>query len=366
MPHFITNSLNKNGLFTSTNEKINSKLYLLLKSGSLKILSMYFNIKYLTIFVLISLCVNPLAAKDIISDISAPIEAMGPSDMFTENIQIIGASKKIFILTNSNQMMSKGDFITLILNFKDPVARAVVAKEHDGLVGVKILKLYSLKAWSKIYQGKDIQLIRGDDLFLFKNKDSKKEQSPEDGLKIESEEDLFNAKDIEKSLEGDFENDNRHIKPDNVVNLYWAKYSFQDVEGDAAVENHFGGGWAYQFQDNLWVEGVYGRILINDEPAKSKQTLVSNLTLRLKYTFKAPLYSYILPYVGYQNYTVSSPDAGSKDSPLRDEKEINFVKKLSKRNIVFGATILRRMVPGWFLKADLGTDVINIGVAIEF
>jgi hypothetical protein len=34
--------------------------------------------------------------------------------------------------------------------------------------------------------------------------------------------------------------------------------------------------------------------------------------------------------------------------------------------LVAGVTILRRLVPGWFIKADLGTDQLNIGFAIEF
>jgi len=27
---------------------------------------------------------------------------------------------------------------------------------------------------------------------------------------------------------------------------------------------------------------------------------------------------------------------------------------------------MRRLVPGWFIKADLGTDILQLGFAIEF
>jgi hypothetical protein len=39
---------------------------------------------------------------------------------------------------------------------------------------------------------------------------------------------------------------------------------------------------------------------------------------------------------------------------------------LKKSGPVFGITVLRRLVPGWFIKGDLGNDIINLGFAIEF
>lgn len=328
---------------------------------------MKLNGKYLFVLFIFTLCAMSVKAQDLVSDIATPVDSITNSELFTENIQLIGRSRKVFIITNSNQMMSKGDFITLVLNFKDPVARAVVAKNHEGLVGVKILKIYSLKAWSQIRQGMDIQILRGDDSSLFAPKQEIKAETPEDVVKIEGEEDLFNDKDLFDDELSGFGKENRHIKPDNLVNAFWAQYRYKDKTlNEEASANQFGGGWGFQFQDNFWIEGIYGRILLNDVPAKSKQTLVNNLTLRIKYTFKAPLYSFILPYIGYQYYYVNSPEAGDETSSIIDERETSFVKSLGERKIVGGVTIMRRLVPGWFIKADLGSDIINVGFAIEF
>jgi len=73
-----------------------------------------------------------------------------------------------------------------------------------------------------------------------------------------------------------------------------------------------------------------------------------------------------MPYLGFQSYTVSSPDAGKGTDPVKNEEELTVIDELKKSGPVFGVTILRRLVPGWFIKADLGTDVLNIGFSIEF
>lgn len=91
---------------------------------------------------------------------------------------------------------------------------------------------------------------------------------------------------------------------------------------------------------------------------------------RIKYNFKAPLYSYIMPYIGFQYYNISSPEAGKGNdtqvTPAQKEAELKAVDDLKKSGTVVGVTILRRLVPGWFFKADIGTDVMNLGFAIEF
>jgi hypothetical protein len=73
-----------------------------------------------------------------------------------------------------------------------------------------------------------------------------------------------------------------------------------------------------------------------------------------------------MPYIGFHSYTISSPDAGKTGSPTTDEEQLDAVNKLKKSGPVAGVTVLRRLVPGWFIKADLGSDIINVGFAIEF
>ena len=105
---------------------------------------------------------------------------------------------------------------------------------------------------------------------------------------------------------------------------------------------------------------------MNGVPDDGLQTIVNDLTFRLKYTFQAPLYSYIMPYIGFQIHSISSPEAGKSIDPVRSAKEEDFIRDISKSELVFGATILRRLVPGWFLKLDVGTDVLGVGFGIEF
>ena len=55
-------------------------------------------------------------------------------------------------------------------------------------------------------------------------------------------------------------------------------------------------------------------------------------------------------------HSVSSPDAGNVDNSAQAVAETDVIQKLQRRQFVAGVTLLRRLVPGWFLKADLGTD----------
>src|SRR5690606_39406867 len=88
-------------------------------------------------------------------------------NVFTETIKIISGSKKIFIITNNNQQLTPGDFISLALD-NNLAARALVAKNHQGQVGIKILKIYSLTQWSRLRCDLDVQIIRGDDSLFAK------------------------------------------------------------------------------------------------------------------------------------------------------------------------------------------------------
>ena len=309
---------------------------------------------------------NKSYSQDVVDDIGSSVELGDSGELFTETIRIIARSKRVFIITNTNQMLNKGDFITLVLNQKDPVARALVGKDHQGKAGIKILKIYSLKRWAQIKRGLDIKILKGDDSFLFKKVASKKTEEEEQAPKIRSEEDLYDTKIIDEDLNM-FGKDNRLIKPDNILSAAYARYTLEnDITEDTEVYDQFSGAWGYQFVDNFWIEGLYGRILMSGVPAKSTQTLINNFTIRLKYTFKAPLYSFILPYIGFQMHSVSSPDAGKVENSALAEKELELVDKMQENTLVGGITILRRLVPGWFIKADIGTDQMNIGFAIEF
>jgi hypothetical protein len=304
-------------------------------------------------------------SQSLVEDANLSNSSMTGENVFNETIKIISGSKKIFILTNNNQQLGPGDFVSLALD-NNLAARAVVAKTHQGQVGIKILKIYSLAQWAKLRRDLEVQVIRGDDSMFGKKPEPKPEETT---AKIRSEEDLYTGDVVVDDDIGIFdENKNRHIKPDNVVALTGAFFEAAEVEsrGGTVRTTEFGISWAYQFSDNYFVEGLYGRALIDNYPGDGSQTLVNHLTARLKYNIKGPLYTFFMPYLGFHTYTVSSPDAGKTNSEATNLEQLNAIDDLKKSGPVFGVTVLRRLVPGWFIKADIGSDIINAGFAIEF
>jgi hypothetical protein len=325
----------------------------------------------LTLFLILNLGLSTCAlSQDLLNDAGSDITLGDSANQFSETVNIISRSGKIFILSNSNQLLNKGDFITLSIKDGGPIARSVVAKTHEGQAGIKMLKVYSLTRWNTLRRGVVVNIIKGDDSALFGKK--KTEEVTDDGSKIESEEDLFNDKALLNEDLTDFYSDNRLIKPDNIVTAGYNQLTFtDDFTGDTIAGNQFNFSWGYQFADNYWAEGLFGRTQIDAYPDDGNQTIVSNFTARLKYTFKAPFYSYVMPYIGFKTVSVSSPDAGvllEDTAAARDQanKENQTIDELEKTNIILGVTVLKRLVPGWFLKVDAGTDIFSLGFGIEF
>lgn len=314
---------------------------------------------YCTLF--IALSANNVYSQDLVEDISDN----NNSELFSENIHLIARSQRIFILTNTNQLLNKGDFITLTFGKTNPIARALVAKNNNELSGIKILKIYSLKQWAKIKQDTKVDILKGDDSILFK-KTIEKPKNEETKVEIQGEEDLYNDVQIEEDI--DFLNkDSRHIKPDNLVGFSAGLLQFENtIDQDVETNTQIFGHWSYQFADNFWIEGLYGRTLIDNFPAPQSQTLLNNFVARVKYTFKTPLYTFVMPYVGFQQVSVNSPDAGQTADATLAAQELELIDSLARSGIVVGVTIYRRLVPGWFVKADLGSDDINIGFVVEF
>ncbi len=316
------------------------------------------------IYLILTLSFSALA-QSLVEDANLNSSSSGAENVFNETIKIISNSKKIFILSNNNQQLGPGDFISLALD-NNLAARAVVAKVHQGQVGIKILKIYSLSYWGKLRRNQEVQVVKGDDS-LFGKKPVNKDNESEG--KIKSEDDLYTGDVVVEDESGIFdENKNRHIKPDNVVAVTGAIFDAAEVEsrGGTVRTNEFGISWAYQFSDNYFVEGLYGRALLDNFPGDGSQTLVNHLTARLKYNIKGPLYTFFMPYVGFHSYSVSSPDAGKTNNSVTNEEQLVAIDNLKKSGPVFGITAMRRLVPGWFIKADLGSDILNVGFAIEF
>ncbi len=288
------------------------------------------------------------------------------SQLVTERIHRISESRRIFILTNSNQGFSRGDYISLVLD-NDLAVRALVAETtDDNLAGIKILQIYSLTLWNRLREGRQVQVIRGDDTAF---RLARQDQQSEDRGIIQDERDLFDEMTF---LENDLifgEDGNREINQDNIVSVYLGLIEGIDNDGTTRRYNQLNGSWSYQFQDNIWVEAAYGRTVINDFPNPQLDTTFTNMTLKVKYTVSAPFHSYVKPYIGYQILDATAPGAGEPDGTLTPEEldaELRRLENLKKSELIFGVTGLKRLVPGWFIRGDFGSDAISIGLALEF
>ncbi len=308
-------------------------------------------------------------AQGLIDDLGGSGDEMAEiPGLITEKIQRISESKKIFIITNSSQAFAKGDFISIITNNK-LTARALVAKDMEGLSGIKILKIYSLDRWGNLDQGREIQVLRGDDSYfineLKKAKESK-DKPKDETSSFDEGDDLFeetNLLEDNLSLE---ENKNRVIKTDNLIFAYYGWIPGQNADGTSASYGLFSGSWGYQITDNIWGEATLGQTLVSDYPAGGIDTVLTVYSIKFKYTIEAPFYSYIQPYLGYQVINADSPGAGSDVSGAEQQKELDLVADLEKNSFIFGVSVLKRLVPGWFARLDLGTDTMSAGLGLEF
>lgn len=316
-----------------------------------------------TVLVAFMLFSSPLWSQSLVDDANL-YRGGDRSNVIQETIKIISGSKRIFIITNNNQVLSAGDFISIALDDK-LAARAVVAKVHQGQVGVKILKIYSMAQWTRLRRDLEVQIVRGDDSQFEK----KEAPAPEPQNRIRDEDDLYTGDImIEDDLSVFDENKNRHIKPDNLVGLHGTYLDAAEIDSQGSTRRSImvGLSWAYQFSDNYYIEGVYSRASFNDFPNEGQSTVVNSMVGRLKYNIKGPLYTFFQPYVGFRVQSVSSPDAGKNNNPQISLEEEVAIEDLEKSGVVFGVTVLRRLVPGWFVKANVGSDMINLGFTIEF
>ena len=296
--------------------------------------------------------------------IDAPVTEKAPP-LALENIKSISHSKKIFILSNENQTFGAGDFISLLLQNK-LVCRALVAKTNEEkLSGIKIIKIYSLELWKQLNAGVEVQVLRGDDSYFSAPKPVEKEKKKDkkdkkDLNKIESEEDLYNSTKLEDGSDNTLdENSKRLIKTDNLLALNIGMIDGIDDTGTNVRYPHLNGSWAYQIADNVWAEFVLGTNTVRDFPSVGIDTRMVAYSARLKYTISAPFYSYFQPYAGYQIITAQSPGAETT-------AEFQLVDQLKKSRVIGGVSLLKRIVPGWFIRADLGLDIINGGLLLEF
>ncbi|MBF0297531.1 MAG: hypothetical protein HQK51_02360 [Oligoflexia bacterium] len=317
--------------------------------------------------------------------------SLSSDNLFNEKIVKIGSSQKIFIITNDNKDITPGDYITIIRN-DQLIARALVAKVKENQAGIKITKIYSIANWNTLKANSNIKILKGDDTYYLNEKKRKADaikaassKQPIDETKddfnseVLSEKDLLSDNSTDDSDEASEEKGKRSLKTDNMIAGGYGLLPATGADGATKRYAHWNLEWAYQLRDNFWAEALYGQSTMKSFPATDLDTKAQNMIFRLKYSFAVPFYSYVLPYLGYQIVKASCEGAGEKrggdDALVGDKKknrddernaEPDLVNNIEKKSIVYGVTLLKRLVPGWFVRADVGTDLLNIGFSFEF
>lgn len=287
----------------------------------------------------------------------------------TEKILKIANSRKVFVISFENKGFLPGDFITLIYQDQH-VARAIVAKTKNDRVGIKIIKIYSLPLWNQLQKGIEIKVLRGDDsYFVAKKKVEAKEEddlAQEEIARIMTDDDLFNDKTF---LKEDIDNDSRRkslIKTDNIISAHTGLINTVNLEGLATTDTHFSFAWGHQLSSNFWGEFTYGFSNLSEFPDRNLVTALNVFVVRVKYVFSAPFYSFIKPYVGHKLSVATAPPPNIILDEKTPEEQKALLGEIEYSGPVVGVTILKRLVPGWFVRVDLGTDVTSIGMALEF
>lgn len=287
--------------------------------------------------------------------------SMPTYELVTEEIVNVSISKRIYLISNQSESYARGDFITILVGQK-PVARGLVAKMSGQLSAVKITKIYTMELFNSLSKKMKVQIIRGDDSFYRKSKEKK-----EDDSLIQDEDDLYDDTTIlDEDLRTDEENRKEAIKNDNVVSVGLGLVDGFDESGNEAKNQQFNFTWSYQIESNIWIEGLYGQHLIKDFPSTGLDTSVKNYSVRAKYALKGPLFTIFLPYIGFQILDAESPGAGTNTTSTQAQTEFNLVENVKDRGVILGVTALKRLVPGWFIRLEAGTDMLALGLALEF
>jgi hypothetical protein len=225
-----------------------------------------------------------------------------------------------------------------------------------------MLKIYSLTRWNRLEENIEIQIIKGDDSYLRNKKSDPGEKSES---KISTEDDLYNDTMLESDSVGN-ESNKKVVKNDNLVTFGYEWINGVDNLGDVASYGLMCGSWAYQLHENVFGEISFGQTIINDFPSSGLDSKLINITTKIKYAFNTPFFTLTMPYLGYQSISASYNADTSADATVIQEEE-DLIALIEKNGgIIFGLTVLRKLVPGWYIRGDVGTDHVVAGLTLEF
>jgi hypothetical protein len=279
------------------------------------------------------------------------------------------------VISNNNNKLTQGDFISFIRNER-LAARALVVKVQGQKVGIKVLKIYSLNLWSQLRPNLQVQILKGDDSYYTgtTKEIAKLDAEVSEDLKnprINDEEDLYNEDTILKTEASDPEKlvQDRPISSDNLVSFSFGRIRTVDQDSDEVSATQWQASWAYQFLKNVWAEGNFGISKLKQFPSDGFESTLLAITARVKYSFQGPFHTFFVPYTGFQLLQTTGEPSDTDLQTLSDEERDSVDDALANAGvdkIIYGVTFMRRLVPGWFVKLDLGNDILNIGLSVEF
>lgn len=300
-------------------------------------------------------------SQTVLEKLSDEEEAIAPSGaLVVEKIEKISPSKRIFILSNENQAFNMGDFISLLIKDK-PVARAIVAKIKENIAGIKILKIYSQTEFDVLALGNEVQIVRGDDSAYFKTKVEKD---------VPKEDDLYDSSNIsEDELKEDDEKKNYIIENSSIFNIALGSIDSINLAGQSERYSQLNLQYSFQFTRNFFVNVLYGQNTVTDFPNFGLDTKLYNITARVKWTARIFWGLLLQPYAGYQVIIADSPSAGQDSSGTISQGQLNYesalIDKMEDSKFIFGLSVFIKIVPGWYVQLDLGTDILNAGFSVE-
>lgn len=298
------------------------------------------------------------------------------NQVFSETISTISSNKRIFIITNSNQKLIMGDFVSFIID-DELVARALVVKTRDDRSGLKLVKIYSQGKWSSLTTGMNINIIRGDDSYylsqLKKERESILSPSTETAAKTSNsldlgQRDLTSDEALILGSEFNLDNNKSHLrKLDADHLLYFTVGNMRSLgaEGSEDTYLHYRFGWGYQVFNNWFTDISYGHSTIKKYPASDIDTSLNTITIKFGYIFQLPVHSFLYAYGGLYNNIAIAPGAGEGVSDAQAQDESEKVRDLEGIGYLGGISFYKRLVPGWTFKIDADLKNVGAGIMVE-
>lgn len=314
---------------------------------------------------------NTVGAQSVIDELKAVSQGDLPlkNQLFSETITTISTNRRIFIVTNSNNKLLMGDFVSFIKD-NQLVIRALVVKTRDDRSGLKLVKIYNQNLWGSLATGYNVELLRGDDSYFLAQLNKEREALIETPKEIASQATTALTADEQMILGKDFTFDdkadkNRKINADHLLYFTLGNFNSLSTNGDSDSYIHYRVGWGYQIFSNWFTDLSYGYTVLKKYPEVDIDTALNTFTAKFGYIFQLPVHSFIYAYAGVYDSIASAPGAGESVSDAQAKLEIERLNDVEGIGYLGGISFYKRLVPGWTFKLDLDLKNIGAGIMVE-